>query len=127
MPKGAELNFPFEGSEGALYTIDGCVLVNEVRINQYTMAVGKKCGQFTIKALEDSRLMLLGGSPLGPRHIFWNFVSSNKDKIEKAKSEWLLGPGHPQSRFRKIPFDDEEFIPLPKPQQVNLNPKGSIM
>ncbi len=56
-----------------------------------------------------ARLMLLGGAPLdGPRHIWWNFVSSSKERIEQAKADWREG------RFGTIPGDDREFIPLPR-------------
>ena len=56
-----------------------------------------------------ARAMLFGGAPLdGPRHLWWNFVSSSKDRIEVAKSDWRAG------LFGKIPGDDEEFIPLPE-------------
>jgi redox-sensitive bicupin YhaK (pirin superfamily) len=52
--------------------------------------------------------MLLGGAPLdGPRHIWWNFVSSSRERIERAKQDWADG------RFGLIPGDDKEFIPLP--------------
>jgi redox-sensitive bicupin YhaK (pirin superfamily) len=52
--------------------------------------------------------MLLGGAPLdGPRHVWWNFVSSSKDRIEQAKRDWRDG------RFGKVPGDETEFIPLP--------------
>ena len=56
-----------------------------------------------------ARVMLLGGAALdGPRHIWWNFVSSSKDRIERAKQEWKDG------KFGRIPGDDQEFIPLPQ-------------
>jgi redox-sensitive bicupin YhaK (pirin superfamily) len=56
---------------------------------------------------EGARLMLLGGAPMdGPRHIWWNFVSSSKERIEKAKADWKEG------RFGSVP-GDPEFIPLP--------------
>ncbi|HUO01857.1 MAG TPA: pirin family protein [Rhizomicrobium sp.] len=56
----------------------------------------------------DARVMLLGGAPLdGPRHIWWNFVSSSRERIEQAKADWRSG------RFGTIPGDDQEFIPLP--------------
>ena len=55
--------------------------------------------------------MLLGGAALdGPRHIWWNFVSSSKDHIERAKQEWKDGT------FGTIPGDDKELIPLPEPK-----------
>ena len=53
--------------------------------------------------------MLIGGEPMdGPRHIWWNFVSSSKERIDQAKQEWKTG------RFDTVPGDEEEFIPLPK-------------
>jgi redox-sensitive bicupin YhaK (pirin superfamily) len=58
-----------------------------------------------------ARVMLLGGGRLdGERHIWWNFVSSSKDRIERAKQEWKDG------KFGLIPGDDKEFIPLPEPK-----------
>jgi redox-sensitive bicupin YhaK (pirin superfamily) len=54
-----------------------------------------------------AKVMLLGGAPMdGPRHIWWNFVSSSKERIEKAKADWK------ENRFAKVP-GDPEFIPLP--------------
>jgi hypothetical protein len=54
--------------------------------------------------------MLLGGEPLGPRHIWWNFVSSRKERIEQAKADWRAG------RIELPPHDRAEFIPLPEDQ-----------
>lgn len=51
--------------------------------------------------------MLLGGEPLGPRHIWWNFVSSRKERIEQAKADWMAG------RIALPANDDREFVPLP--------------
>jgi len=56
---------------------------------------------------ESSHVILLGGEPIGPRFIEWNFVSSSRERIEQAKADWTAG------RFGKIPGDDKEFIPLP--------------
>lgn len=126
LPKGSKMTFPLEGREGAAYIVNGCVHVNEKQIDQYAMAVGKKCGSLVLYALEDSEVMLLGGKPVGKRYIYWNFVSSSQEKIEKAKSDWAQGPGNPDSRFPKIPHDDSEFIPLPD-EQPHENPKGTVM
>ena len=53
--------------------------------------------------------MLIGGEPMdGPRHIWWNFVSSSKERIDQAKQEWKTGS------FDTVPGDEEEFIPLPE-------------
>lgn len=125
-PKGSTLTLPLHGKEGAAYLVEGHVHINNQEMEQHTMAVGKKCGSLVIEAIEDSELMLLGGSPLGQRFIYWNFVASSEEKIEKAKSEWSKGPGQPGSRFPKIPGDDQEFIPLPD-EPKEINPKGTIM
>jgi len=55
-----------------------------------------------------ARMLLLGGAVMdGPRHLFWNFVSSRPERIEQAKADWRAG------RFGRVPGDDKEFIPLP--------------
>jgi len=64
----------------------------------------------TIRAKTDARFMALGGEPMdGPRHIWWNFVSSRKDRIKQAKADWRM------ARFGSGP-GDSEFIPLPEPE-----------
>jgi len=60
-----------------------------------------------VTAVEPSEVLLLGGEPLGPRHLWWNFVSSSKERIEQAKADWRAG------RFALPPSDLHEFIPLP--------------
>jgi redox-sensitive bicupin YhaK (pirin superfamily) len=63
----------------------------------------------TLFSSAPARVMLFGGAPLdGPRHLWWNFVSSSRDRIEAAKTDWRAG------RFGAIPGDDQEFIPLPE-------------
>lgn len=61
----------------------------------------------TVLAEQDSVLMVFGGAPVGPRHIFWNFVSSRPERIEQAKADWRGG------RFALPPDDHDEWIPLP--------------
>ena len=70
------------------------------------MAVACAGKTVALNAERDSRVMVIGGDPLGTRHIWWNFVSSSRDRIEKAKSDWKDG------RFDSVPGDNE-FIPLP--------------
>jgi len=63
----------------------------------------------TVRAVSPTRLVVIGGEPLeGPRHIWWNFVSSSRERIEQAKHDWRAG------RFDKVVNDAEEFIPLPE-------------
>ena len=65
--------------------------------------------QISVKALTDTHFMLFGGAALNEkRYIWWNFVSSSKERIEQAKEEWRSG------RFDIVPGDAEEFIPLPE-------------
>jgi redox-sensitive bicupin YhaK (pirin superfamily) len=71
------------------------------------MVVLKPGHEVTLKANGNSHCVLLGGAPLpGVRHLYWNFVSSSRERIEQAKDDWRHG------RFAKVPGDDE-FIPLP--------------
>ena len=67
-------------------------------------------------ALETTTIMLLGGEPLGERYIWWNFVSSRRERIEQAKADWLAG------RIALPPNDNLEFVPLPK---ENSRPTGT--
>jgi redox-sensitive bicupin YhaK (pirin superfamily) len=63
----------------------------------------------TIRAITAAHVIVLGGAAMdGPRHIWWNFVSSRKERIEQAKAEWKAG------RFSIVPGDETEFIPLPE-------------
>ncbi len=70
------------------------------------MAVARAGKQLRIEALRDSHVMIIGGASLGERHIWWNFVSSSKPRIEQAKQEWR------DNRFAAVP-GETEFIPLP--------------
>ena len=65
--------------------------------------------RITVTATQPSRLMFLGGAALeGPRYLWWNFVSSRKERIDEAKEEWKTGS------FALILGDEKEFIPLPE-------------
>ena len=70
------------------------------------MAVAREGRALRISATEDSHVMIVGGAHMGKRHIWWNFVSTSKERIEQAKEDWTNG------RFGKIP-GETEFIPLP--------------
>ena len=60
-----------------------------------------------VRAEVDTRIALIGGARLGPRHVDWNFVSSRAERIAQARRDWQDG------RFPKVPGDEQEFIPLP--------------
>ena len=105
---GAVLPIDAEREERALYLIDGELEIASDRFGGGQLLVFKPGDKLTVKATRDSCLVLLGGAPMdGPRHIWWNFVSSRKDRIEQAKADWKAG------HFQKVPGDEIEFIPLP--------------
>lgn len=93
--------------EAALYVVDGCVTIDGVQLEQYHMLTLEHCGGLTVFAAQETRVALIGGTSLGERHIYWNFVSSRKERIEQAKRDWREG------RFAKVSGDEVEFIPLP--------------
>lgn len=119
MPAGTKINIPAHG-EAAVYVVEGNIFVDDKETTEHTMAVIKKCQQMNLSADKDSRLVIIGGEPVGQRFIFWNFVASSKERLESAKQEWKNGPG--TKRFPKIPTDQSEYIPLP-PEFGN--PKGT--
>jgi redox-sensitive bicupin YhaK (pirin superfamily) len=108
---GAELSLPDEYDERAVYVVDGTVECNGQRVEAATMAVAEAGDRVTVRALGAARVMLLGGAAVGKRYIWWNFVSSSEERIERAKREWRE---REESAFPKVPGDDVEFIPLPE-------------
>jgi redox-sensitive bicupin YhaK (pirin superfamily) len=105
---GAELALPDEHHERAAYVVSGAIAVDDAPLGEAAMAIFAP-GPASLRAREPSRVMLLGGAPLdGERHIWWNFVSSSKERIESAKQQWREG------RFAKVRDDEREFIPLPE-------------
>jgi redox-sensitive bicupin YhaK (pirin superfamily) len=105
---GATIGLPKEHSECAIYVVKGNIEVSGRTYVQGQMLVFTKGVDPRISAKEQSTLMLLGGEPLGERFIWWNFVSSRKERIEQAKADWKAG------RIVLPPDDDKEFVPLPE-------------
>ncbi|AYV46775.1 hypothetical protein CFHF_02650 [Caulobacter flavus] len=105
---GAKAALPAEYSERAAYVSSGRVEVAGRELGAAQMAVFAPGETVVFEALEPSMVMLLGGEPIGPRFIEWNFVSSSKDRIEQAKADWRAG------RMKLPDLDDGEFIPLPE-------------
>ena len=106
MPKGAEITLPDHYEEIGAYVVSGGVTIDGQSYDEGVMAVGTSGAAMTLTARQESRVMVVGGESLGKRHIYWNFVSSSRERIEQAKSDWREG------RFGNIP-GDTEFIPLP--------------
>lgn len=107
LQKGAKFGLPKEHSERAIYIAKGSVEVSGIAYSAGQMLVFNKGVDPVIFAQEATTLMLLGGEPLGERFIWWNFVSSRKERIEQAKEDWKQG------RIILPPNDNKEFIPLP--------------
>ena len=105
---GATFSLPDNYTERGLYVVKGSVEQGPHRYYKSQLAVFSKGEQVVVKALEPTVLMVLGGEPLGHRHIWWNFVSSKKERIEQAKADWLAG------RIALPPTDNREFVPLPE-------------
>lgn len=105
---GTRAALPAEYPERAAYVASGRVEVAGQVLETAQMAVFAPGETVVFEALEPSVVMLLGGEPIGPRFIEWNFVSSSKDRIEQAKADWRAG------RMKLPDLDDAEFIPLPE-------------
>lgn len=105
---GARIGPPRGHKERGAYIASGRVEVEGREYNAGQMLVFSERDDPLIVARELSTIMLLGGEPLGERFIWWNFVSSSKERIEQAKADWKAG------RIELPPTDNEEFIPLPE-------------
>ena len=93
-------------AERAIYAVEGSMSLDGTPVPLHTMVVIPAGVEPMLSADEDSRAVLIGGEPLGPRHIWWNFVSSRKERIVQAADDWAAG------RFAMVP-GETEFIPLP--------------
>ena len=105
----AELAIDDGAVERALYVLEGDAQLDGADIPEKHLVVLDRGTRPVLRAKTPLKAMLLGGEPLdGPRHLWWNFVSSSKERIEQAKQDWRDG------RFGKVPGDEAEFIPLPE-------------
>jgi redox-sensitive bicupin YhaK (pirin superfamily) len=95
--------------ERAIYIVDGEIEIAGDRFTGPRLLVFRPGDRIAVRAVTASHIAILGGAALeGPRHIWWNFVSSRKDRIEQAKEDWKA------ARFDIVPGDETEFIPLPE-------------
>jgi redox-sensitive bicupin YhaK (pirin superfamily) len=106
--KGTKFGLPKEHSERGVYVAKGSIEVNGQTYEEGKMLVFSKGVDPVMYAKEGSTLMLMGGEPLGERFIWWNFVSSRRERIEQAKEDWKQG------RIILPPNDNKEFVPLPE-------------
>ncbi|RWO01557.1 pirin family protein [Mesorhizobium sp.] len=105
---GASVKIPADAEERAIYTLEGEVSISGDRFPAERLLVFRPGDEIVMSSEGGAHFMLFGGASLGSkRYIWWNFVSSSKERIEQAKEEWKTG------RFDIVPGDEEEFIPLP--------------
>lgn len=105
---GAALEVPLGHAGRAAYVVGGAISFEGRAFGPGTMIVFREGAPARLTAVERTRAMLLGGAPLdGERHVWWNFVSSSRERIEEAKRAWK------ERRFPLVPGDEEEFVPLP--------------
>lgn len=105
---GASVRISADAEERAIYILDGQVTIAGDRFPSDRLLVLRSGDEIVVSSENGAHFMLFGGASLGSkRYIWWNFVSSSKERIEQAKQEWKTG------RFDIVPGDEEEFIPLP--------------
>jgi redox-sensitive bicupin YhaK (pirin superfamily) len=104
---GSHFTLPGNYSEQAVYSVTPGLEIDGVPLEQHRLAAIEAGKEIEISADGEARCILIGGEPVGKRHKWWNFVSSNLDRIEQAKQDWRSG------RFEQVP-GETEFIPLPQ-------------
>jgi redox-sensitive bicupin YhaK (pirin superfamily) len=106
---GDALPIPDDHAERAAYVVDGVVTCGDRQIKAKEMVVFAPGSDPALTTSSSARVVLLGGAPVdGPRHIWWNFVHSSRERIEQAKRDWA------ERRFAAIPGDDDDLAPLPE-------------
>jgi redox-sensitive bicupin YhaK (pirin superfamily) len=109
MNAGATIPIDAEADERAILVALGTASLDGDRLETQSLYVLQPGQAMTLKAETDCRVMLLGGEAFStPRHVWWNFVSSSRDRINQAKADWKAGV------FPLVPGDDQEFIPIPE-------------
>jgi redox-sensitive bicupin YhaK (pirin superfamily) len=106
---GASVPIDAETDERAVLVTEGAATLDGRALEPFTLYVLAPGQAMTLRAETATRAMLLGGGAFTtPRHAWWNFVSSSRDRINQAKHDWKEG------RFPLVPGDDKEFIPIPE-------------
>jgi redox-sensitive bicupin YhaK (pirin superfamily) len=107
LPAGATLALLDEAQERAVYVAAGSVAIGDDAFEEGTLAVLREGVAASLHTTAGARIIVVGGAPIGPRHIWWNFVSSSEARIERAKRDWA------EMRMGTV-AGDTEFIPLPE-------------
>ena len=111
----SSIALPREHPERAAYLVSGAASADGQPVAPGQMIVFDGHAPAVVEASAPSVLMLLGGAPVGPRFIEWNFVSSSRERIEQAKADWRAG------RMKLPDGDNKEFIPLPPDMHRSAN------
>lgn len=118
MKDGATLRLPDEVEERSVYILNGALKIDGIRYETGTIAIFAEGGEAIIKAVGETKFMLIGGARLEkPRKMWWNFVATSDELIEQAKRDWR------EQKFAKIPGDDHEFVPLPPENALSPIPQ----
>ncbi len=112
---GGSIPIPAEADERAVMLVGGEATVDGTALALYRLAVLEPGQPMTLASETGGRVMLLGGEAFTtPRHVWWNFVSSDRERIRQARDDWVKG------RFALVPGDEDEYIPLPdRPKTVS--------
>jgi len=114
---GGAIPVDVSADERAVMLVGGDASVDGVALELYSLAVLAPGAAMKLTSAGGGRVMLLGGEAFtSRRHVWWNFVSSSRERITQAKLDW------DQGRFPKVPGDEDEFIPLPKVPNTIANP-----
>ncbi len=105
---GGMIPIDADADERALYLCDGDATIEGVPLDGMNLYVLRPGISATVRSERGARVMLCGGEAMTPRHVWWNFVSSRRDRITEAKRAWKAG------EFPLVPGDDQEFIPIPE-------------
>lgn len=109
MNAGSTIPIDAEADERGVLVALGEASLDGERLETHSLYILKPGQAMTLRAESDCRVMLLGGEAFStPRHVWWNFVSSSRDRINAAKADWKAG------KFPLVPGDDKEFIPIPE-------------
>jgi redox-sensitive bicupin YhaK (pirin superfamily) len=109
MRAGATIPIDAEADERGVLVAIGSASLDGQSLETHSLYVLEPGVPMTLRAESDCRVMLLGGEAFKtPRHVWWNFVSSSRERINQAKDDWKSGA------FAKVPGDDKEFIPIPE-------------
>lgn len=113
-PERGEIQLPADSRELGIYVVQGACYADGSFLSQRQLGIWNEPPQFSITGEPNTRIILLGGRPVGHREIWWNLVASSKEKLAEAKEDWKKGPRSDSPRFHKVPGDEIDFIPSPE-------------